>query len=73
VRVICLDSFTAFESRRQEISDQLPSGALQELLTEFAPEPLPVNVVQGPADPLPLKVRCFLDWIAPRLRAQMAR
>ncbi|TAX42047.1 LysR family transcriptional regulator [Rhizobium leguminosarum] len=56
-----------------QISDQLRSGALQELLTEFAPEPLPVNVVHGPADPLPLKVRCFLDWIAPRLRAQMAR
>jgi hypothetical protein len=45
---------------------------LQELLTEFAPEPLPVNVIHAQADPLPLKVRCFLDWIVPRLRAQMA-
>ncbi|WP_192814360.1 LysR family transcriptional regulator [Rhizobium sp. PDO1-076] len=55
-----------------QISDHLRSGALQELLTEFAPEPLPVNVIHAPADPLPLKVRCFLDWIAPRLRAQIA-
>jgi DNA-binding transcriptional LysR family regulator len=55
-----------------QISEQLRSGALQELLTEFAPEPLPVNVIHGPADPLPPKVRCFLDWIGPRLRAQIA-
>jgi DNA-binding transcriptional LysR family regulator len=55
-----------------QISDELRSGALQELLTEFAPEPLPVNVIHRPTEPLPQKVRCFLDWIAPRLRAQMA-
>jgi DNA-binding transcriptional LysR family regulator len=55
-----------------QISDHLRSGALQELLTEFAPEPLPVNVVHGLAANLPPKVRCFLDWIAPRLRAAMA-
>ncbi|WP_312402696.1 LysR family transcriptional regulator [Rhizobium sp.] len=55
-----------------QISEELRSGALQELLTEFAPAPLPVNVIHHPADPLPQKVRCFLDWISPRLRAQMA-
>lgn len=55
-----------------QVSDQLRSGALQELLAEFAPEPLPVNVLHAPADPLPLKVRCFLDWTVPRLRAKIA-
>ncbi len=55
-----------------QISDQLRSGALQEVLLDFAPEPLPVNVIHRPTDPLPHKVRCFLDWIGPRLRAQMA-
>jgi DNA-binding transcriptional LysR family regulator len=55
-----------------QIADQLRSGALQEVLVEFAPAPLPVNVVYGPADPLPTKVRCFLDWITPRLRDQLA-
>lgn len=55
-----------------QITDQLRSGALRELLTDFAPEPLPVNVIHAPADPLPLKVRCFIDWIVPRLRTQMA-
>jgi DNA-binding transcriptional LysR family regulator len=55
-----------------QISEQLRSGTLQELLTEFAPDALPVNIIHAPAYPLPLKVRCFLDWITPRLRAQMA-
>lgn len=55
-----------------QICDQLRSGALQEVLTEFAPEPLPVNVVHTPVDPLPMKVRCFIDWITPRLRRRMA-
>ncbi|WP_143523617.1 LysR family transcriptional regulator [Pararhizobium arenae] len=55
-----------------QVSDQLRSGALQELLTEFAPEPLPVNLIHLPVDPLPLKVRYFLDWIRPRLRAHLA-
>ncbi|SIQ93941.1 transcriptional regulator, LysR family [Rhizobium sp. RU35A] len=55
-----------------QVAEHLGSGALMELLPQFAPEPLPVNVVHGPADPLPAKVRCFLDWVAPRLRAQMA-
>ncbi|MFF2324042.1 LysR family transcriptional regulator [Agrobacterium sp. NPDC058088] len=54
-----------------QVAAQLRSGALQEILVAFAPEPLPVNVVYGPADPLPTKVRCFLDWITPRLRDQI--
>lgn len=55
-----------------QIADHLRTGALRELLPEFAPVPLPVNVIHAPGDPLSLKVRCLLDWIVPRLRAQMA-
>lgn len=55
-----------------QIIDHLRSGALQEVLTDFAPEPLPVNVIHRPVDPMPQKVRFFLDWIAPRLRTQLA-
>lgn len=54
-----------------QISEKLRSGALQEVLSEFAPEPLPVNLIHGPVDPLPMKVRSFIEWIKPRLRAQM--
>lgn len=56
-----------------QVSDQLRSGELQELLTQFAPEPLPVNLIHAPADPLAMKVRSFLDWTIPRLRERMAR
>lgn len=54
-----------------QVCEPLRSGALQEVLTEFAPEPLPVNVLHAPADPLPLKLRRFLDWTVPRLRVQI--
>jgi DNA-binding transcriptional LysR family regulator len=56
-----------------QVADPLRSGALQEVLTEFAPEPLPVNLLHAPVDPLPLKLRRFLDWTAPRLRESLAR
>ncbi|MDR6872124.1 DNA-binding transcriptional LysR family regulator [Bosea sp. BE125] len=55
-----------------QVADELASGRLQVLLPDFAPEPLPVSLVYPEAVPLPLKVRCFLDWTAPRLRARMA-
>lgn len=55
-----------------QVSDQLGCGALQEVLPEFAPEPLPVNLIHAPTAPLPLKVRSFLDWTVPRLRTRLA-
>lgn len=56
-----------------QVSDQLRSGELLELLADFAPEPLPVNIIHAPAVPLSLKVRRFLDWSTPRLRERLAR
>lgn len=53
-----------------QVAEPLASGALREVLTPFAPEPLPVNLIHAPMDPLPRKVRSFLDWTAPRLRAR---
>jgi DNA-binding transcriptional LysR family regulator len=55
-----------------QIADELRSGQLQALLPDFAPEPMPISLVYGPAELLPLKVRSFLDWTVPRLRARMA-
>ncbi|MDQ2081677.1 LysR family transcriptional regulator [Xanthobacteraceae bacterium Astr-EGSB] len=55
-----------------QMEDELRSGQLQVLLPEFAPEPLPVSLIYLETERLPLKVRCFLDWIVPRLRARMA-
>jgi DNA-binding transcriptional LysR family regulator len=55
-----------------QVAHEVHSGTLQELLEKFAPDPLPVNILHAPADPMPLKIRSFLDWIIPRLRAQMS-
>ncbi|MEP9352853.1 LysR family transcriptional regulator [Xanthobacter sp. KR7-65] len=55
-----------------QVADELRSGLLQVLLPGFAPEPLPVSLIYPQADLMPLKVRSFLDWTAPRLRARMA-
>lgn len=55
-----------------QVADELRSGALQILLAKFAPEPLPVSLIYPQAEVLPLKVRSFLDWTVPRLRARMA-
>jgi DNA-binding transcriptional LysR family regulator len=55
-----------------QVADELRSGQLQVLLPDFAPEPLPVSLIYREVELLPLKVRCFLDWTVPRLRARMA-
>ncbi|WP_441242922.1 LysR family transcriptional regulator [Tardiphaga sp. 768_D3_N2_1] len=56
-----------------QVADELKSGRLQILLPDFAPEPLPVSLVYPDAGLQPLKVRYFLDWAVPRLRADMAQ
>jgi DNA-binding transcriptional LysR family regulator len=55
-----------------QISDQLRSGALQELLTEFAPEPLPVNVIHGTWRSHAAEGAALPRLDRTRLRAQMA-
>jgi DNA-binding transcriptional LysR family regulator len=50
------------------IVNQLKSGALVEILRDYAPKPLPVHLVYVKQGLLPLKVRAFIDWMTPRLR-----
>jgi hypothetical protein len=47
-------------------------GRLSLLLEEFETQPLPVNIVYLGGGLLPLKVRAFLDFAAPRLKARLA-
>jgi hypothetical protein len=42
------------------------------MLEAFEPPPLPVNIVYLGGGLLPLKVRAFLDFAAPRLKARLA-
>jgi DNA-binding transcriptional LysR family regulator len=47
-------------------------GRLQIVLTAFEPEPAPVHLVHAAQGTLPLKMRGFLDFAAPRLRQALA-
>ena len=52
-----------------QIADAVRSGALAVTLQEFEPTPWPVNLVYAGQRLLPLKLRAFLDFAAPRLKA----
>jgi DNA-binding transcriptional LysR family regulator len=47
-------------------------GRLQRVLREFEPPPLPISLVHAGQRRLPLKLRAFLDFAAPRLRGRLA-
>ena len=51
----------------------LERGALTSLLDEFQPATLPVNLVYTGSRFLPIKMRAFLDFAAPRLRQVFAQ
>ncbi|MBV8614973.1 MAG: LysR family transcriptional regulator [Acetobacteraceae bacterium] len=48
------------------------AGSLELVLEAFEPEPLPVHIVYPPRKPVPLKLRAFLNWVTPRLKARLA-
>jgi DNA-binding transcriptional LysR family regulator len=47
------------------------AGELRIVLHEFEEEPLPVSIVYAPRKIMPLKLRTFLNWISPRLKARL--
>ncbi len=46
----------------------LADGTLRTVLEDYEPEPQPVHLVHASRGQMPLKMRCFLDFAAPRLR-----
>ncbi|MGH6633887.1 MAG: LysR substrate-binding domain-containing protein, partial [Sphingopyxis sp.] len=52
-----------------QLTDEIASGALVPILTDYDGEPRPIHIVYPRQGLLPLKVRSFIDWAAPRLRA----
>ena len=52
-----------------QLSGQMQSGALVRVLPDGDSEPRPVHIVYPRQGLLPLKVRAFIDWATPRLRA----
>ena len=53
------------------IENELRSGSLVPILKEFECTSIPVHLVYVKQGLLPLKVRTFLDWMAPRLRDKL--
>jgi DNA-binding transcriptional LysR family regulator len=54
------------------VAEAVKDGRLSLLLEDFETPPLPVNIVYLGGGLLPLKVRAFLDFAAPRLKARLA-
>lgn len=50
-----------------QAADAVAAGRLVPVLGDWAPPPVPLQLVHAPAPLLPLKLRAFLDFAAPRL------
>lgn len=55
-----------------QAADGLAAGRLVELLPGFAPSPVPVQLVHGEHGLVAPRIRAFLDFAAPLLRARLA-
>ncbi len=54
-----------------QIEQAIKKGALTTILKRFEPAPVPISLVYPSQRRLPLKLRAFLDFAAPRLRARL--
>ena len=52
-----------------QVADAIKAGKLQVILEQFEPDPAPVSLVHAARGQMPLKMRRFLDFAVPRLRA----
>jgi DNA-binding transcriptional LysR family regulator len=55
-----------------QAAEAVRAGRLRVLLRAFEPPPIPVNLVYSAQPMLPLKLRAFVDFAAPRLRTRVA-
>ena len=56
-----------------QVAHAVVQRKLQIVLPNYEPDPLPVSLVYGGQGLLPLKIRAFLDFAAPRIRARLER
>lgn len=54
-----------------QIADAVAAGHLKVVMEQFEPPPWPVSLVHGTQSLLPQKIRAFLDFCAPRLKAKL--
>jgi DNA-binding transcriptional LysR family regulator len=55
-----------------QVEDAIKRGELVLALEEFEPPPIPLSIVYRGGGLLPLKLRAFIDFVAPRLRERLA-
>ncbi len=56
-----------------QVSDHVSEGRLAIVLADYEPQPIPAHLVYGRQNRLPLKLRVFVDFTVPRLRARLER
>jgi len=56
-----------------QVAAAVAAGALQIILEEFEPEPLPIHLLHAARGQMPLKMRRFLDFAAPRMRDTLSQ
>jgi DNA-binding transcriptional LysR family regulator len=61
--IACVMCYQAADSVRDRI--------LLPILTNWVPPPFPVQLVHAARQPQPLKLRAFLDFVAPRLQERL--
>lgn len=54
-----------------QIAAAMSAGRLVTVLQDFAPDPVPVSLVYPGQGSLPMKLRAFLDFAAPRLKTSL--
>jgi DNA-binding transcriptional LysR family regulator len=54
------------------VASNFQDGTLVSVLPDFKRETLPLSLVRGAGEYLPLKLRAFLDFVTPRLKARLA-
>ena len=54
-----------------QVAEAVARGTLRIILAQYEREPMPVSILHAGQGMLPLKVRAFRDFAAPRLRAAM--
>jgi DNA-binding transcriptional LysR family regulator len=55
-----------------QVEHAIRVGTLVAVLKRFEPNTLPISLVHDNQRRVPLKVRAFLDFAAPRLRARLS-
>ena len=54
-----------------QAASSVSAGSLIAILSDWAPPPIPVQLVHAPHQQQPMKLRAFLDFVAPRLQQSL--